>query len=178
MIPAASTFEFDELSNPSVSSPPSKPATATKLDRNSGVLAAGIWRLWVPGPLPGLNEIIEARMIRKGKWNAYADMKAKNTGMVKMLALRSKLPKIDRAHFSYLLYEPNMKRDPSNVLGGAMKFIEDGLVAAGVLANDGWNQVISLQSQWFCDKNRPGVAVFLTLKPIALMELFRLDRQT
>lgn len=137
-----------------------------------------MWRLWVPRPLPGLNDIIDARMIRRGKWNAYSQMKADHTARVAFLAREAKLPHIDRAHFVYLLYEPNMRRDPDNVLCGAMKFIKDGLVAAKVLNNDGWNQVLSLQSQWFCDRRDPGVSVFLTLRPWTTMDLFRYDNQS
>ncbi len=35
-----------------------------------------------------------------------------------------------------------MKRDPSNIAAAAAKFIEDGLIKAGVIENDGWKQVL------------------------------------
>jgi hypothetical protein len=128
--------------------------------------------------MPGLNDVIEARMLRNGKWNGYTEMKAQWTGLVGLLATRANLPRFDRVHLSYVLYEPNMRRDPSNVVAGAMKFVEDGLKNAGVLPNDGWKNIASFQSQWFLDKEHPGVAVFLTFQQITAVDAYRLDRQS
>lgn len=141
-----------------------------------GSLAAGIWRFWVPGPMPGLNDIIEARMIRRGQWNKYTDMKHQWTGLVAMLAKRARLPFMDSAHVSFVHYEPNMRRDPDNFTGGAQKFVLDGLTGS-VLPKDGWGQVQSLQHRWFCDKTNPGVSVFLSDKELETKALFLLDRQ-
>jgi hypothetical protein len=127
--------------------------------------------------MPGLNDIIEARMIRKGKWSAYSDMKKDWTGFVARLAREQRLPKMDRAHVSYLLYETSQRRDPSNVLGGAMKFVEDGLTEARVLDNDGWKQILSISAQWYARKVDPGVAVFLSFKQQTAPELFKLNQQ-
>lgn len=105
-------------------------------------------RLWVPGPLPGLNELVEARFVRARKtgrggkqWNAYSELKKKWEERIVVYAQAQRVPRIESAHFIYIIREPNRRRDPSNVAAAAQKLIEDGLQKCGVLENDGWKQV-------------------------------------
>ncbi len=61
------------------------------------------------------------------------------------------------------LFEPNMRRDPSNAYAGALKVIEDALVQCGVLPGDGWKHVHSPASyEWALDKGNPRVVVHLS----------------
>lgn len=117
--------------------------------------------LWVPGPLPGLNEIINAKGNRLGRgglseWNK---MKKLWHGRVASMAIQQKIQRIESAHFYYTFVEPNRRRDPSNVMAGAIKIIEDGLQHAGLLAGDGWKNVLSIGALWECDDRAPGVRV-------------------
>lgn len=98
--------------------------------------------LWVPGPLPGMNELIKAAKSGRGKGNAYARLKSQWTETVWALAKSARLPAITRPvviEFRWL--EPDKRRDPDNVAAGGRKLILDGLVAAGVLQGDGWKHV-------------------------------------
>lgn len=142
-------------------------------------------QLWVPGPLPGLNEVVEAakgtgssigrkqardlamdrvlwRQPRKifHRQDGYVTMKRDLTTLVKNLAVRARLKPMEAAHFLYAFRERNKKRDKSNIFT-AVKFIEDGLVAAKVIENDGWKQILSI-SMDFQVASAPGIMVFMT----------------
>jgi len=110
--------------------------------------------LWIPGRLPGLNEVINEN--RANRFQA-AKTKKKLTNDIAILA-KSQLRPIWGARFTFFWKEINRKRDPDNI-SSAKKFILDGLVKAGILENDGWNQVISLSDFFFIDRDNPGVKV-------------------
>src|SRR4030042_1312982 len=63
--------------------------------------------------------------------------------------------------FSYLFVEPSKRRDPSNLISGGIKIIEDGLQEAGLLENDGWANVGQISAYWTVNKTRPGVLVVM-----------------
>jgi len=95
-------------------------------------------RFWVPGPLPGMNEIIKAAKAgRRGI--VYSNMKAEWTGHVEMHARSARVPPCVRVRLDLLWVEAKKKnganRDPDNIEAGA-KFVWDGLVDAGVIPND------------------------------------------
>lgn len=120
-------------------------------------------RLWIPGPLPGLNEIINARGVRyRGGANGYSSLKKRWSETVSLLAASQKFPKLEKGHFVYLWREPTKRRDPSNFTAGGRKIIEDALQQSGFLAGDGWKNVFSFQDEWLVDAKRPGVTVFVT----------------
>jgi hypothetical protein len=119
-------------------------------------------KLIIPGLFPGLNDIIEARRVTNGKWNAYTDMKTQFDAKVVLFAQMAKFPKVTAPkHFVYHCFEPNKRRDPSNILMGAAKFIEDGLQEAGLLENDGWGQVLSIRGRFYVDAAKPRVELYL-----------------
>ena len=64
----------------------------------------------------------------------------------------------------YLWKEPNKRRNPSNIVAGGRKFIEDALVRAGILHNDGWKEILEFTDHWIVDKKQPGVRVTLVEK--------------
>lgn len=64
----------------------------------------------------------------------------------------------------YRFYEPNKKRDLDNIMSFAMKVTQDSLVLAGVLENDGWNQIYGISAEFFVDANNPRIEVYLVLK--------------
>jgi len=115
--------------------------------------------LWVPGPMPGLNEIIEA--CKRG-FGAYATMKKSWGHRVGLLAKMTKLNLVtDGGHFVYVIRESSKRRDKSNVICGAIKIIEDALQEATIMSNDGWKQVLSIQTFVLVDKERPGVSLYV-----------------
>lgn len=127
-------------------------------------------RLWVPGPLPGMNEIIDAKATVFGrgrkKMSAYTAMKKRWDGVVALHALAQRFQAVESGHFTYLIREPSKRRDPSNVIAGAVKILEDGLQKAGLLPNDGWKQVLGINPVWMVDSDRPGVSLFVTDSPM------------
>jgi hypothetical protein len=108
--------------------------------------------LWVPGPLPGMNEILHAanRVSRRGgkrRWDGYAEIKATLTDLVCNLATRGRLRPVSRAHFSFRWQCPDRRHNPDNIVS-ARKFILDGMVKAKVIENDGWDQVAGFTDEW------------------------------
>lgn len=136
---------------------------------------------WIPGKVPSLNDLLEARgavaptirsiiMRRKpGKaksrghrFDLYNDIK-QDWKMRTIAAIGAPFVRVPRAYFGYLIVEETTKRDPSNICSAAVKFIEDGLVEAGVIPNDGWEQVLGIRVAWVHRKGRePGVYVVMS----------------
>lgn len=118
---------------------------------------------FIPGPLPGMNEIIDAARGKKMAaarqkeiWTVrvgnYVDLKMNQTGFKGFPG---------SVFSSYLWQEPNRRRDPGNIISG-MKFVEDGMVKAGLITGDGWKQIAGFQHKWIVDKKNPGVIVTVT----------------
>lgn len=97
--------------------------------------------LWIPGQMPGLNELIAAAKGAGGTGAAYAKLKRAWTETVWALAKRDRLPHFQRASLAFEWREPNRRRDPDNIAAGGRKLILDGLVTAKVLPGDGWAHV-------------------------------------
>lgn len=112
---------------------------------------------FIPLRMPSWNEAIDASNASPFKYNA---MKQKWGHVTALFARQAGLPKVDGPrHFEYEFHEPNRRRDPSNMLA-AVKFIEDGLQAAGILPKDNWDYVSSIAVTWKVSE-KPGVLVRL-----------------
>lgn len=129
--------------------------------------------LWIPAVLPGQNAIIDAckniKIVkgwgsRKKVWSAYAQLKARWTDFIVACVRSDGEPIVPRisAHFTYVVAEPSRRRDPSNAGMGAIKFIEDALQVAGVIPNDGWENVLSISLTFLHSPITPGVLVILS----------------
>jgi len=114
--------------------------------------------LTIPGRLPGMNEIIAAAKLRKRNYKEYAVMKDKNTEQVAWLAIQSHIPRFEKAYFIITWYEPDLRRDPDNIMAG-QKFILDGLVAAGVLPGDSQKYILGIYHRFKVDRKNPRVEV-------------------
>lgn len=132
--------------------------------RGRGVIQS----FWVPGPLPGLNEILAARGITgkrgaKGRrYDGYNELKQKWQAVIALSARAYGLRPVTRAHIYYFFYERDRRRDPSNFVSGGVKIIEDALVGLRVLPGDGWSTIAGYQPLWSDeDPTMPGVAVVL-----------------
>lgn len=114
--------------------------------------------LVIPGRFESLNEYIAAMNRSRHAGNA---MKRSRTEQVAMLArsqLRGWAP-APPVRLEYLFAEPNRKRDKDNVAAFAHKVVQDGLVEAGVLANDGWEYVAGSSDSYCVDRARPRIEV-------------------
>ena len=108
------------------------------------------------GELPSMNEIIaEAKKGRKG-YQPYNTMKATYTEMVAWTA--KALPPMKRVRLDIRWYSKNKKKDPDNIAAG-VKFIFDGLVAAGVIKNDGWEENGGWSNSFYVDKDNPRIEI-------------------
>ena len=114
----------------------------------------------VPGELPGMNKIIADS---KSHYKKYSSMKKQYTELVAWCS-KGKGP-FKRIDLDITYYCKDRRRDPDNIVGGGNKFVLDGLVAAGVIKNDGWKEINSITTKCEVDKNNP--RVLITIKEVA-----------
>ena len=121
---------------------------------------------FIPGPLPGFNEMEAARGLgkRTGKRrpNRYNDLKRKWENLICIEITRHRIkPVIVRAELEFYWCEPDKRRDPDNIAAGK-KFILDALVLSGVLPKDSQRWVKKLSDE-FVEPNPkdPGVCVVI-----------------
>lgn len=119
-----------------------------------------IQQLWIPNTFPSLNDVVDAAKGAGGRGTNYSAMKNQLTTSVMILAKSARLKPMPFAHFFYLFFEKNKQRDKSNIFV-AVKFIEDGLVAAKVIKNDGWKQVLSIAQDFKVCPTKPGVMMYM-----------------
>lgn len=118
------------------------------------------YKLTIPGILPGLNEYIDAERSYKGKYKAASMKKqAQNViGYMVKTQLRGGVRFTRPVVIHYLWIEPSRRRDKDNV-AFAKKFIQDALVEAGVLRNDGWAEIEHFTDDFAVDPKNPRVEV-------------------
>ena len=117
-------------------------------------------RLVIQGRLPGLNEYIEAE--RRNKYKA-AGMKRDAETLVILSArkwLRGWKAK-GPVTMTYLWVEKDRRRDKDNISGYGRKIIQDALVKAGYLRNDGWADIVRFTDDFAVDKGNPHIEVMI-----------------
>lgn len=109
------------------------------------------------GRLDGLNEYTKACRANRYGGNA---MKQRNEKAVLKAIHGTKLQKVNKypVALNITWYEPNSKRDIDNICF-AVKFIQDGLVKAGILENDGQKQIERIVHTVMVDKLNPRIEV-------------------
>lgn len=107
-----------------------------------------------PGEFTDLNTYIQ---VERGNRYAASNIKRTETSRVAM-QLKGEQPINERVYMHYHWVLPNRRKDPSNV-AFACKFIEDGFVEAGILANDGHKQIAGIFHTYGFDKDCPRVVV-------------------
>lgn len=117
-------------------------------------------QLWVPGPLPGQNEVISSAKGYGGKGRGYSLLKRRWTDAVALLAKAGGLPHFHKAVIDFVWLETKRNRDPDNIVS-AKKFVLDGLVVAKVLPGDGWAHVEGFRDSWGVST---GAGVLVTLE--------------
>lgn len=117
-------------------------------------------KLTISGELPTMNQIIQAA---KTNWSVFKRMKDKYDALVFYSAKSQHIQKVECADFRIVWYRKNRLSDKDNVIAG-QKFVFDGLQKAGVLANDGWSQIGSIQHEFVIDKKCPRVEIFIMEK--------------
>lgn len=117
-----------------------------------------MYRLTIPGKLDNLNDYISACRTNQYKG---AQLKHKNERVV-LQAVYGQLGKT-QIHkpvcMTYRWYEKNRRRDLDNISSFGRKVIQDALVKAGVLENDGWRNITGFSDEFFVDADNPRVEV-------------------
>lgn len=112
----------------------------------------------IPGKLPSLNDYVEA--CRKHP-RSGANMKKKHQGRVKKAIKEHGMsPMPTPVIVEITWFEPNRRRDKDNVRFG-VKFILDGLVEAGIIRNDTWNDIEDIHDTYKVDRKNPRIEVTL-----------------
>mgnify|MGYP005816472919 FL=1 len=114
----------------------------------------------IPGKLNNLNDYIAAERTNRYKG---ANLKSEN-GNIVSAAVRQCLKgvRIDKPVFMhYTWYEPNKRRDLDNISSFGRKVIQDALVGAGVLKDDGWSHVVGFSDRFKVDRKNPRIEVLI-----------------
>jgi len=120
------------------------------------------YKLIIQGRLCGLNEYIATERANRYKG---AEMKRENENIV-IAAIRQQLRgvKITKpVYMEYTWIEKNKRRDLDNITFGR-KFIQDALVKAGVLKDDGWKYIVGFSDRFEVNRENPGIEVLIIEK--------------
>jgi Holliday junction resolvase RusA-like endonuclease len=124
-----------------------------------------VYKLIIDGTLPNLNEYLQAerQTIRKGnKFTTKGNVLKQTNQDLVIWEIRQQLRGLHINNpiiLKYDFYEPNKKRDLDNISAFAHKIIQDALVKAGTIDNDGWNNIYGYVDQFYCDKQNPRIEV-------------------
>lgn len=132
----------------------SLPAFPSRQNRKDGQHV----KLVIPGQFPGLNDLISAERTSRYKG---AEIKRNAQKVVEFCArkqLRGFRP-AGPVWMKYTWYERNRKRDKDNISSFGRKVIQDGLVKAGVLKNDGWKGIEGFSDRFCVDEKHPRVEI-------------------
>lgn len=114
----------------------------------------------IPETMPGLNDYSAAERSNR---HCGAKVKAHWTAIAALYA--KKIPRVEKDMYPirmrYRWYEPSRRRDLDNISAFGRKVIQDGLVQAGVLENDGWKQISGFSDEFFLDAENPRIEVYI-----------------
>lgn len=117
------------------------------------------YKLVIPGMLPGLNEY--STLERRNRYQAATMKKqAEHTVIAEAKRQLRGLKIAVPVTMHYLWIERNRRRDLDNI-AFAKKFIQDALVKAGILANDGWSEIAHFTDDFAVDPKRPRIEVII-----------------
>lgn len=119
------------------------------------------YKFTINGRLNGNNEFINAN-----RTNPYKGNKMKQDAEeIVIWSIRKHLKdlKINKPiHIHYRFIEKNRMRDKDNIASFGMKVIQDSLVKAGTIKNDGWKEVDSFSFSFGVDKENPRIKITIT----------------
>jgi len=118
------------------------------------------YKLTIPGELPDMNTIIAKANLGAKNYQAYSQLKEKNTGAVAWIAKTEIKKRLDRINVHINWVCKNRRKDKDNIMAGT-KFVFDGLVKAGVISGDGWKQIGEISHSFEVDKKNPRVEVYI-----------------
>lgn len=122
------------------------------------------------GSMPNLNDYLQGERIpirKNGKFTTKGNvMKQENQRKI-IKILRRDLLGIHIQNpitIEYKFFEINRKRDLDNISSFAHKVIQDALVKAGTIENDGWKHIKGFSDDFYVDSENPRIEI--TLKEV------------
>lgn len=114
--------------------------------------------LIIPGRLDNLNDFISAERSNRYKG---AQMKSHNEDIVYTYIKKclKSLKICNPVYIEYLWVEKNTRRDLDNISSFGRKVIQDALVKAGTIQNDGWAHIVGFSDRFEVDKKNPRIEV-------------------
>lgn len=125
------------------------------------------YKLIIPGTLPNLNDYLKAerQTIRVGgKFTTKGNEMKQESQTYIIWHIRKQLKgvHIDKpVRLQYMIFEPNQKRDLDNVSAFIHKTVQDSLVLAGILNNDGWKNIKGFTDDFDVSKDNPRIEVVI-----------------
>jgi hypothetical protein len=150
---------------------------------------------WIPGKIPSFNELVDWKSIgkkptsgiilmrgkKKGSYqfNRYNEVKQNWKAKTCSEVIEQGFQVVLSSYFTYLFVEKTRKRDPSNFCAAGIKFVEDGLILAGCMPNDGWDNVLGISQFWMHDKeHQQGILVAMASEPLTTYQMMlELDKK-
>ena len=111
----------------------------------------------IQGSLPSLNEYIKAE--RSTRYAAASIKHGYENDIIHYIYRAKVKPVKNPVIIHYRHYVPNRRKDRDNIASIAHKFTQDALVHAGVLKDDGWNEVLNSFDEWYLDRKNPRIEV-------------------
>lgn len=115
------------------------------------------YKFTIRGTLPGLNELIEAE-----RRNRFIGAKLKKQYEAVVMRAARSLGNVEFEEPVYMVYhwyEKDRRRDKDNICAFGRKVIQDALVKARYLSNDGWKNIAGFEDRFYVDKDKPRVVV-------------------
>ena len=100
--------------------------------------------------IPTLNEYINAE--RRHRLRA-ARLKRTTEKQITLELIGQKIKPFDSIFLSYNCIRPHRREDKDNISFG-QKFVQDALMLAGIITNDGWNKVVGFSHDFNVDKEQ------------------------
>lgn len=115
------------------------------------------YKFTIKGTLPGLNELIEAERRHR---QCGAKLKKQCEAVVMNAARQMGGAEIQEpVYMVYHWYEKDRRRDKDNICAFGRKVIQDALVKARYLCNDGWKNIRGFEDHFEVDAKNPRVVV-------------------
>lgn len=115
-------------------------------------------KITIPGELTDLNKFINSQRANKFGGN---NIKQVNTDKCRNAFLLAKAAgfKVNGPVFLKITWFCKNKRKDKDNIAFALKFIQDGMVAAGVIKNDGWKEIDGFSHRFEVDKDAPRIEI-------------------
>jgi Holliday junction resolvase RusA-like endonuclease len=109
----------------------------------------------IPCELCTLNDYISAERTNK---HIAASIKKKQTKLITLYCKQLKINKTKQYDLEINWFTKNKRKDSDNVFF-AIKFIQDGMVEAGVIENDGYKQIRNISNRRFIGESKVEVTL-------------------